>query len=163
MFIVYEAFDDNTAIIADLSNYAQKEFSEQQLIRLASNHEVLGLSVSGQKINYLNAYSCIAFTTESEADEYLRDNGLSYQHKRYVNNMFWVLEKKNQKTHVDYYVYSQAGPDLTYIGKDGGYTPYIQAAKTFTKREANEKAVFMTKRSKTGKHWCAKRVVKRFM
>ena len=62
---------------------------------------------------------------------------------------YWVFEKTNKVYHVDYYVCTWAGDTATYIGKEGGYTPYIQAAKSFSKHEANKKAAIMTRNSKT--------------
>lgn len=162
MFIINEAFDDNTAVVIDLNNYARREMSEIDLIRFAnSGHEVLGLSVTGQQINYINAYECISFSMESEADEYIKENGLTFRNKRYVNNLYWVLEKKNKKIHVDYYICTWAGPNATYVAEKG-YTPYIQAAKSFTKHEAGKRAALMTKGSKTGKIWTTHRLVRRF-
>lgn len=162
MFIIVEAFDDNTATVMDLNTYARKEMSEAELIRFSnSGHQVLGLSVTGQQINYINSYSCISFATESEADEYIRDCGLSFRNKKYINNLYWVLEKNNNKIHVDYYICTWAGNEATYVA-DKGYTPYIQAAKVFDKRTAGKQAALMTKSSKTGKYWTTHRIVRRF-
>ena len=95
MYVVYKAFNTNKAIIVDLSNYMQLELNENQLIRLSNNHNIIGLSVYNQKIKNISAYDCISFEIESEADEYLRDVGLSYQNKLYINRLYWVLEKRN--------------------------------------------------------------------
>lgn len=161
MYVVYEAFDDNTAVLLDIGTYARKEFTEQELIRfINSGHDVLGASVSGQKLNYLNAYNCLSFAIEEEANEYIRDNNLSYQNKRCAMGYYWVFEKKNVTRHVDYYVCAWAGDLATYIAKEGGYTNYIDRAKSFNKREAGERAALMKKNSKTGKYWTTQRVVR---
>lgn len=158
MYVIYEAYDDNTADVFDLGSYGRKLMTEQELIYFGNNHDVLGLSVSGHKINYITPYDCLSFATEDEADEYIRENDLSYQNKRYLLGMYWVFEKKNHKHHVVYYVCTYAGDEVTYLCKNG-YSPYIQSAKTFDKRTANEKAALMTKNSKTGKYWTTQRVV----
>ena len=42
MYVINEAYDDNTALVIDLSNYTRKEMSELELIRFASyGNEVL--------------------------------------------------------------------------------------------------------------------------
>lgn len=158
MYVVYEAYDDNTADIIDIGNYTRRFMTEQQLITFGNNHDVLGLSVSSHKINYINAYSCLSFATEEEADDYIRENSLSYQSKRYAMNMYWVFEKKNYKKHVDYYICTYRGNEVSYVAEKG-YTPYIQAAKQFNKKTAGEQAARMTKNSRTGTHWTTQRVV----
>ena len=158
MYVIYEAYDDNTADVLDIGNYGRKFMTEQELIHFGNNYDVLGLSVSGHKLNYITAYNCLSFASEEEANEYIRENGLSYQNKRYAMGLFWVFEKKNHKKHVDYYICTYAGDEVTYLAEKG-YTPYIQAAKTFDKRTAGEKAALMTNKSKTGKHWTTQRIV----
>lgn len=157
MYVIYEAYDDNTADVLDIGNFAKRTMTEQKLIRFGNNHDILGLSVSGQKINYITAYNCLSFASEDEADDYIKYNGLSYQNKRYAVGYYWVFEKKNRKKHVDYYIYTCAGDDVTYV-TESGYSPYIQVAKSFDKKTAKEKAALMTKNSRTGKHWSVKRV-----
>lgn len=163
MFVIYKAYDDNTSVVLDIGTFGMKEMTEQDLIRFINNgNNVLGASVSGQKLNYLNAYECLSFPTESEADEYIRYNGLSYKNKRYACNYFWVFNKINHKTHVDYYVCSWAGDVATYVANNGGYTQYLNGAKVFDKRSAGEQAAIMTRKSRTGKHWTIQRVVKEY-
>lgn len=162
MLVVVEAYDDNSALVMDLNTYTRKEMSELELIRFANNgHNILGLSVSSRQINYINAYDCISFASEDEADEYIKENGLTSKNKRYTNNLVWVLEKKNNKIHVDYYICAWSGPNAVYVAEQG-YTPYIQAAKSFDKKTAGRKAVMMAQKSKTGKYWTTQRVVRRF-
>lgn len=158
MYIIYEGYDDNTAVVLDLGTYQREHLTEKQLISLASRYDVLGLSVSNNKINYITAYNCLSFPTEDEANDYIKYKKLTYQNKRYLLGYWWVFEKKDYKIHVDYYVCSYKGDDVTYV-MDKGYTPYIQAAKSFDKRTAKEKAALMTKRSKTGTHWTTQSVV----
>lgn len=158
MYVVSTAFDDNTSIILDIGSYRNKEMTEQELIRfINSGHEVLGASVSGQKLNYLNAYNCYSFPTEAEADEYIRDAGLSYQNKRNAMGYTWVFEKMNTKIHVDYYVVYYLGDEITFLCEKG-YSNYINSAKAFDKKTAGEKAALMKKNSKTGKYWTVLRV-----
>ena len=162
MFVVSEAYDDNTALVIDLNTFSRKEMSELDLIRFASSgHDVLGLSVTNKQINYIHGYDCISFPTEYEADEYIKYNGLTFRNKRYLNGMYWVLDKKDNKIHVDYYVCTWAGNEVTYVAEKG-YTPYIQAAKKFDKKSAGKQAALMTQNSKTGKHWSTQRIVRRF-
>lgn len=158
MYIIYEAYDDNTADVLDIGNFAKRPMTEQELIIFGNNHDVLGLSVSGHKLNYITAYNCLSFASEDEADDYIKSNGLSYQNKRYAVGYYWVFEKKNRKRHVDYYIYTCAGDNITYL-TENGYSPYIQAAKSFDKKTAGEKAALMTRNSKTGKHWSIQRVI----
>lgn len=157
MYVVYEAYDDNTADILDIGNFAKRPMTEQELIHFGNTHDVLGLSVSGHKLNYIAAYNCLSFASEDEADDYIKSNGLSYQNKRYAVGYYWVFEKKNRKKHVDYYIYTCAGDNITYL-TENGYSPYIQAAKSFDKKTAGEKAALMTRNSKTGKYWSVQRV-----
>ena len=164
MYIVYQAYDDNTAEILDIGTFQRIPMTEQELIKFGNNHDVLGLSVSGHKLNYITAYNCLSFPTEEDANEYIGDNALSYQNKRYACGYWWVFEKRNHKYHVDYYICTYAGNEVTYLGKKDKsgkdtYTPYIQAAQCFDKRTAGEKAARMTQSSKTGKHWTTQRVV----
>lgn len=162
MYIVYKAYDDNTAELLDICTYRRIEMTEIELIRFVQNgNEALGLSVSksNNKINYINAYTFCQFPTEAEANEYIKINGLNYSNKKYINDMFCVLHRNNKVYHVDYYVYYMAGPELTYLSEKGGITPYIQGAKTFDKKEAGKKAALMRQKSKTGKYWTTQRVV----
>jgi hypothetical protein len=159
MFVVYKAYDDDTADIIDLSTFKIVWLNKQELVSLGNKHNVLGLSISGNKVNYVNAYNCISFAQENEADEYIRYNGLQYNNKRYLDGYWWVLEKNNQRIHVDYYVCTYRGDEVSYVSEKG-YTPYIQAAKKFDREESGKKAVFMTQKSKTGTYWKVQRVVR---
>lgn len=157
MYIIYKAYDDNTAEILDVGTYQKRELTEKELINFNKEHDVLGLSATKQKINYIEAYSCVQFSMESEADEYIKENNLSYRNKRYIQGLYWVFEKSNKKIHVDYYVCAYAGKEVLYLAEKG-YTPYIQAAKVFDKRSAGKAAALATKNSKTGKYWTTQRV-----
>ena len=65
MYVVYEAFDDNSAIILDIGTFNKQLMYEQQLINFVnSGNTVTGLSVSGKKINYIQAYNCLSFPTD---------------------------------------------------------------------------------------------------
>ena len=163
MMVVYNAYDDNSADIIDIITMKRYHQSAQQIINYINNGgKILGVSVGTNKINYINAYSIGTFPTEDEADEFIRDNGLSYQNKRYVNDMFYVFEKNNKVIHVDYVIYSQMGDEITYVGETvkgkTTYTPYVQAAKKFTEKEAYSRSASMTKNSKTGKLWFVMRL-----
>ena len=158
MYIVYKAYDDNTAEILDIGTYQRREMTERELINFNKEHDVLGLSSTEKKINYIEAYTCTQFATESEANEYIKENSLSFKNKRYIQGLYWVFEKRNSKIHVEYYVCAYAGEEVTYLADAGGYTPYIQAAKTFDKKTAGEAAAIMTQHSRTGKHWTTQRV-----
>lgn len=160
MYIVYEAFDDNTANIYDVGSGVLKYMSEKELITLANNNNVLGLSASNNKINYINAYSIYTFPTEQEAYEFCKDNSISTRNTKYISGYFYVFNRNNIVKHVEYYVCNYIGDAVTYVGENKSYTPYIQAAKVFNKAEAGKTAALMTKMSKTGKHWVTyKRVV----
>ena len=74
MYVVYQAYDDNTAEILDIGSYGRKLMTEQELIIFGNKHDVLGLSVSGHKINYITAYNCLSFSSEEEANEYIKYN-----------------------------------------------------------------------------------------
>lgn len=160
MIIVYKAYDDNSAELLDICTYRRMELTEIQLIKFVANGgEALGLSVSKNKINYIQAYDMVQFPTEYEADEFIRNNNLSSKNKKYINDMFCVLFKSDKVYHVKYYICIYRGDEIIYVGDKGGYTPYIQAAKTFDKRTAGQKSALMTNNSKTGKHWTTRRVV----
>lgn len=165
MYVIYEAFDDNTAIVLDIGTYRRIQMSEQELIRFEKQNDVLGLSVSKNKINYITAYNCLSFSSEEDANEYIKDNNLSYQNKRFIQGYWWIFDKKEHKKHVDYYICTYRGDDITYLGEKDNkgkntFTPYIQAAKVFDKRTAGEQAALMTKNSKTGTYWTTQRVVR---
>lgn len=159
MYVVYRAYDDNTADIIDLSTMHVENFGERQLIKLGTEKDILGLSVSSNKINYINAYTFIKFDSDNELNEYIREYVDEPYVKKNVHGYFWLLKKTNHKYHVDYYVCTYKGDEVTYLGKERNYTPYIQAAKTFSKHEAGEKAALMTKNSKTGTHWTTHKVI----
>lgn len=163
MMVVYNAYDDNSADIIDVVTMKRYHQSAQQMINyINKGGKILGVSASNNKINYVNAYSIGTFPTEDEADEYIRDNGLSYQNKRYLNDIFYVFEKIDKVIHVKYMIYNQTGNEITYVGETvkgkTTYTPYMQAAKTFTEKEAYSRSASMTKNSKTGKFWFVMRM-----
>lgn len=160
MFIISIAYDDNTAEVLELPSQNRKYMTEQELINFSKHNEVLGLS-AGNKINYIQPYSAYLFPSEDEAYFYIKNNNLSYNSKHYVGEGYYaVVEKNNNKRHVDYFVYCCSGPEITYVGKNRGtYVPYKQSAKTFTKHEAQKTAALMTRKSKTGKYWTVERVV----
>lgn len=160
MYIVYKAYDDNTADILDIGNFQIKYMTEIELIRFSKSNEVLGLSTSRNKIIYINAYSCTQFPTEQEADEYIKSMELPYKNKRFIQGMWWVLERTNHKYHVDYYVCTYRGDEVSYVGEKHSYTPYIQAAKVFSKTEAGKQAAMMNRNKNARAHWTTQRVVR---
>ncbi|MBO5389599.1 MAG: hypothetical protein J6A59_16005 [Lachnospiraceae bacterium] len=157
MLIVYKSYDDNTAEIIDLCDYSVKFCRESVLLALAKTHNVIGLSVSNNKINYITSYNIMTFPTENEATEYIESNGLSYRNRLDLNGMYYVLEKTNEIIHVNYIVGYITEAERLYLAKKG-YTPYIQAAKIFDKKDAFKVANVMTHNSKTGKRWSALRI-----
>ena len=159
MYIVQRAYDDKTADILDLGNYATKHFEERELIRFASNHDVMGLSVSDNKINYISAYSITSFPVESEATEYCYEHGLSYQSKMNLLGYWWVFEKTYITFHVAYYIRTAKEVDNVYLGENNTYTPYIQSAREFSKKEAQKKVVMMNRNPRAAQHWMIERVV----
>ena len=46
-----------------------------------------------------------------------------------------------------------------YLGKDIKYTPYMQAAKEFTKDEAQKKVDMMNKNPRAAQNWTIERIV----
>lgn len=163
MLVVYNAYDDNSADIIDVVTMKRYHQGAQQIINyINQGGKILGVSAGNNKINYINAYSIGTFPTEDEADEYIKDNQLSYQNKRYINDMFYVFEKNNKVIHVDYVIYTQVGDEITYVGQTvkgkTTYTPYIQSARTFTEKEAYSRSASMTKNSKSGKYWFVMRL-----
>ena len=159
MYIVSRAYDDNTADILDIGSYQTKWFSEIELIRFAANHDVMGLSVSGGKVNYINAYSVVQFPTEDEATEYCRENGIGFNNKMYLLDYWFVFEKSNRKIHVAYFIRTAKEVEWVYLGRDIKYTPYQQAAQEFTKKDAQKKVAMMNNNPKAVQHWMAERVV----
>jgi hypothetical protein len=162
MYIIYNAYDDNTADILDLNTLSLKFNTEIELIRLGNKEQVVGLTVDTHKIISLNSYSCLTFPTESEADEYVHsylDKG-NFK-KIYINNMFYLLiQKEIPKLHVDYHIVTNSECMKVYVAKNKGYTPYIQCAKAFDKDTAKKQAALMQKQSKTGKYWTTERIVR---
>ena len=158
MYIVTKAYDDNTAEIIDIGPMTVYQLNTEELIQFSKRHDVLGLSVSRNKINYLQAYHCMSFATENEAREYMLENNLPVNSIKYTNGMVFVVEKI-PKIHVNYYICYYEGNNATYVGDKGGYTPYIQAAKVFSRQEAGQRAAIMKQQSTTGKDWTTQRVI----
>lgn len=158
MYIISKAYDDKSAEVLDVITCERHELSERELINMSKSHDILGLSVSGNKINYINAYSCITFASDEEAYEYCKDNGISTRNTIFINGYYYIFDKTNKVYHVDYFVMYWTEVEQTYIAEKG-YTPYIQCAKSFDKKSAYERAASMTKNSKTGKKWSVYRYV----
>lgn len=164
MYIVTEAYDDNTANILSINDFSG-EFenrifmTERQLINFASHKDCLGLSTSEHKINYINSYNCIVFPSENEANEYITSSSTASK-KKCIGGMYFVFERKNIVKHVSYFICTFRGEQVSYVapGKRE-YTPYIQSAQEFSKIAAQKKAYNMTQKSKTGTHWTTQRVV----
>lgn len=161
MYIIFEAFDDNTAIVLNTSTYERVLLTEKQLIDINKTHDVLGLSAGDRSIHYIKSYAFLAFESEESANEYIKEHNYSYQNKTYENGMWWYFQKTNYVSHVDYYVVTYRGEEITYVGEKINYTPYIQSAKKYTKHEAGKTAALMNQRSKTGTKWTTLRVVNR--
>lgn len=164
MLVVYNSYDNNSADIIDVITMKRYHQGAQQIINYTNaGGKILGVSVSGNKINYINAYNIYTFPTENEADEYIKENGLTYNNKRYLNDMYYIFEKKESTIHVDYVIYTQIGNEITYVGNTikgkVTYTPYLQSAKRFTEKEAYSRANSMSKYSKTGKHWFVREII----
>lgn len=163
MYIVITSYDDNSAEILDLGNYSIRKFTESELIKFSDNRNVLGLSVSNNKINYINAYSIKQFCTEDEATEYCRECGIGFNNKIYALDYWWIFERNNIVIHVDYYVMHYTEVEQTYVAEKG-YTCYIEHAKSFRKSEAYKKAGAMNQAHakkygvKKSNHWSVYRV-----
>ena len=153
MLVVNKAYDDNTAELIDLVSWSRSFYNEKALIELSKTHNVLGLSVSKNRINYISSYNIYTFPTEAEANEYIKENGLSYRNKIDLNSFCYVLEKTNEVIHVDYLVAYITEVERTYVGEHNSYTAYPNSAKRFDKKEAGRVAGVMTNKSKTGKIW----------
>lgn len=162
MYIVYRAYDDNTATILDINTYAQYDMSESDMVKFINKgNNILGVSLSSskRKISSLSSYEFMQFPMEDEAYQYCRENNISSRNIMYINGIFYVFEKTNMKIHVDYFVCYWEGDIATYIGKNGGYTNYIQSAKSFDKETANKQAAILRNKSKTGKYWGIQRII----
>jgi hypothetical protein len=161
MYIIYKAYDDNTAVVLDMPSFNMRTLTEKELISLGSKENVTGLTVSNRKILSLNSYECLTFPVEAEADEYINYIRQCFPNKKATkinsNSIYYVLCTRNEKVHVDYYVVSYTEVERVYIAQKG-YTPYIQAAKSFSKSDAQKKAAMMQRNSKTGKHWTTERI-----
>lgn len=159
MYIVSKAYDDNTAEILDIGSYQTRFFTEIELIRFSASHDVMGLSVSGGKINYINAYSVYTFPTEDEATEFCRENDIGFNNKMYALDYWFVFQKSNKRVHVAYYIRTAKEVEWVYLGENIKYTPYQHAAKEFTKKEAQKKVAMMNKNPKATQHWMVESVV----
>lgn len=155
MKVVIRAYDDNTADILDLDSMRVYFCTEHNLKTIDSN-DVLGLSVTKGKINYINAYDYIQFETDDELEDYIVYNRIRNCVKKYINGTYFLFIRNDSKIHVDYYVCTYRGPVTTYVCTKG-YTIYINGAKKFNKTEASKRAAIMTDRSRTGSHWFAVR------
>lgn len=159
MYIVHRAYDDKTADILDIGNTSIKWFNEEELINFASHHDVIGVSISREKINYIHAYDVLQFPTEAEATEFCHEHGLSHKNKLYIFNYWYVFERSYVNYHVSYFIRTTKEIANVYLGKDIKYTPYTQAAKEFTKDEAQKKVDMMNKNPKATQHWTIERIV----
>lgn len=161
MYIVYRAYDDKTADILGIGkgNINMKRFSEEELINFTSHHDVIGVSASDKRLNYINAYDILQFPTEDEATEFCHEHGISYKNKIYIFNYWYVFERSYITYHVSYFIRTAKETDNVYLGKDIKYTPYMQAAKEFTKDEAQKKVDMMSKNPRAAQNWTIERIV----
>jgi len=139
MYIVNKAYDDKSADILDITNGNSMHLDESGLVGLAKNHSVYGLACYKNKVSSLQAYDFMTFA-------------MSYG--------TIVLIKSNVKYHVSYYVgYYRGDPHMgdyeTLVAEGRGYTNYREAAKEFTKTDAEKKAAIMRNRSKSAVPWKA--------
>lgn len=162
MLVVYNAFDDNTADIIDITNMTVKFYTEQQLINLNKHHNVLGIISDNRKLYSIHSYNMVSFPTENEAIVFAKVNNIELSNMLFINGYYWVFQKQQGLLYVNYYVYNQKGEECTYLciqNNKATYTPYIQEATVFDKKEAQKRAKLMTMNSKTGTYWKALRIV----
>lgn len=160
MYIVNKAYDDKSADILDITNGNSMHLDESGLVGLDKNHSVYGLACYKNKVSSLQAYDFMTFATEVEADEWIREAGLNNINKLAMSYGTIVLIKSNVKYHVPYYVgYYRGDPHMgdyeTLVAEGRGYTNYREAAKEFTKTDAEKKAAIMRNRSKSDVPWKA--------
>lgn len=154
MYICYKTFDDNYIEVLDLNSYQTAVMSASDIKKfIHSGHNIFGVTCSDNKITAVRSYECISFPSEMEADEYLKDNNISYKDKLFVNGYWYVFEKRKKVIHVRYYIYNYNEYETTYVGLNRSYTPYKDAAKEFEKKEAFVKAASMNKNGNGSKRW----------
>ena len=144
MYVVYKVYDDRFATILDIGDYRQSTMSESELVNFAKNHDVMGLSVSGNSVNYMYAYDVMQFPTDSELDEYARECGIKRKNSIYANGLYWLFIKSNRVIHVDYYVWHYTEIEQKYVTGNVP-TDYIEHAKVFDRKHAYETAGSMNK------------------
>lgn len=160
MKFVYEAYDDKTADIMDTDTGCIDFYTEKNLISLAAKQKVIGLETKSGKISSLESYNWLQFPSNEEAREYKQ--GLRSVKEIHFETPYGVAMfiAKGIVRHVDYYV-------LYYLGNENHFvsaydsrttTPYLESAKEYTKRDAQNEAHMRTRNSKTGKFWTTLRV-----
>lgn len=154
MLVVTKVYDDKSADLFDIVSYETRRYTFNKIEQL--NKHVIGTIVYNNELLSIKSMRVTSFPTEKEAFEYKKEN---HGEILFLHDYWWVLVEENTIIHVDYYVYTQIGDEVTYVS-ESGYTPYIQGAKRFGEVDAIKISRSMTKCSKTGKYWKVKRVVK---
>lgn len=161
MYIVNTVFDDGTFNIFNTITCKTQLVTLAKLRSLCKKQSIIGVITFEDKIVDVHSCKLIKFESEYEMQDYITENNLINYNIVCNKSMYAIILESNQIIHVDYYIGYYLGNEITYLGiKDGKnfYTPYIQAASSFTRAEAGKKAAIMTKSSKTGKKWESFRV-----
>lgn len=160
MKFVYEAYDDKTADIMDTDTGCIDFYTEKNLISLAAKQKVIGLETKSGKISSLESYNWLQFPSNEEAREYKQ--GLRSVKEVHFETPYGVAMfiAKGIVRHVDYYVLYCLGNENHFVSAYDSRTttPYLESAKEYTKRDAQNEAHMRTRNSKTGKFWTTLRV-----
>lgn len=159
MLIVTEVYDDGVVDVTDPCTLNTSKLDTKGIFEAIQYTNIYGVCVYNNNIEYAESYMFLTFADEYDADEYMECNGANLFTKVWDENLTgWiVLQKKCRIVHVNYFVCYYLGNEVCYVAEQG-YTPYIQCAKVFDKKEANKLAGILRAKTKTGKCWIAERV-----
>lgn len=161
MYIVNTVFDDATFNIYNTVTCKTRLLTLAKLRSLCKKQTVVGVITFEDKIVDVHSCKLIKFESEYEMQDYIAENNLCNYNVVNSKETYGIVLENNQIIHVDYYIGYYLGDNITYLGikdRKNFYTPYIQAATSFTRDIAGKKAAIMTRSSKTGKKWEAFRV-----
>jgi len=164
MYILCATYDDGYYDIVDIQTREVTTFTTAQVIKFRTNNDVLGLSVSNDRVNYANTYNFMMFCNDNEMDEYIKENNISYSSKEYIYGYWYVFYRSYNNIHVDYIIWHYTQNETVYLA-DRGTSGDIRYAKTFDKDTAykvmNQRNNALAKKYKIQNcgFWTVKRIV----
>lgn len=133
MYIVYTTYDDGYIDIMNIETRSVQRFTRAEAAKFGANHDVLGLSVSNDKINYAKTYRFIQFCDEYDMQEYIRENSIAC--KEFIGGYWHVFYKTNNNIHVEYVIWHYTENETVYLAEKGT-TANLKYARSFDRDNA---------------------------